>query len=254
MMTAHRAVVVEDDDDIRDLLVHVLKRAGLEVLTASDGATALATIRECQPDLVTLDLSLPDMNGTEVCRALREFSDAYVVMITGRDAEIDRLVGLEVGADDYMSKPFSTREVLARVTALLRRPRLGAVAGASAPVPEPGASAVETGSPPGVEPQLPVDAGGGLVLDLERRVAVLNGDRVMLTPVEFDLLRVLASRPGADWERGNLVRELWEGEFVESDFLVDVHIANVRRKLRKSGSVHSWIRTTEGSRYAFDVV
>ena len=241
MAAAHRVVVVDDDDDIRDLLVHVLTDAGLEVLTASDGATAIATIRECQPDLVTLDLSLPDMDGTDVCRALREFSDAYVVMITGRDAEIDRLVGLEVGADDYMSKPFSPREVRARVSALLRRPRLGVAASASV-------------APAADEAQAPLDVGAGLVLDVEHHVAVLNGDRVMLTSIEFDLLRALASRPGVGWERGDLVRELWQGEFVESDFLVDVHIGNLRRKLRRSGNSHHWIRTLQGSAYVFDVV
>ncbi|GEP37335.1 putative sensory transduction protein [Nocardioides psychrotolerans] len=240
-------MVVDDDDDIRDLLVHVLREAGLEVSTASDGASALAMVREVQPDLVTLDLSLPDMDGTDVCRALREFSDAYVVMITGRDAEIDRLVGLEVGADDYMSKPFSPREVRARVSALLRRPRVGAVAVAetapdtsSAPVPTP-------------EPRGPVDVGGGLVLDAEHHVAVLDGQRVMLTRAEFDLLHALASRPGTGWERGDLVREVWDGEFIESDFLVDVHIGNVRRKLRRAGSVHHWIRTIDGASYVFDV-
>ena len=253
MGTAHRAVVVDDDDDIRDLLVHVLVEAGLEVLTASDGATALATIRECQPDLVTLDLSLPDMDGTEVCRALREFSDAYVVMITGRNAEIDRLVGLEVGADDYMAKPFSPREVRARVSALLRRPRLGAAADTSAHPAEVGTPGAEPGGPADEMPA-PVDVGGGLLLDVEHQIAVLNGDRVMLTPIEFDLLRTLASRPGVGWERGDLVRELWQGEFVESDFLVDVHIGNLRRKLRRSGNAHHWIRTVEGSAYVFDVV
>ena len=253
MTTAHRAVVVDDDDDIRDLLAYVLTEAGLEVFTASDGATALATIRECQPDLVTLDLSLPDMDGTEVCRALREFSDAYVVMITGRDAEIDRLVGLEVGADDYMAKPFSPREVRARVSALLRRPRLGAAADASVDPAGAGTSVAERGGAAD-ETQAPLDVGGGLVLDVEHHIAVLNGDRVMLTPIEFDLLRALSSRPGVGWERGDLVRELWQGEFVESDFLVDVHIGNVRRKLRRSGSAHHWIRTLEGSSYVFDVV
>ncbi|WP_341924069.1 response regulator transcription factor [Nocardioides psychrotolerans] len=247
MTTAHRAVVVDDDDDIRDLLVHVLREAGLEVSTASDGASALATIREVQPDLVTLDLSLPDMDGTDVCKALREFSDAYVVMITGRDAEIDRLVGLEVGADDYMAKPFSPREVRARVSALLRRPRLGAVV-VTPPVPED-----DPASPSSPAPRGPVDVGGGLVLDAEHHVAVLDGQRVMLTPAEFDLLHALASKPGAAWERGDLVREVWRGEFIESDFLIDVHIGNVRRKLRRAGSDHSWIRTIDGSGYVFDV-
>ncbi|MBC7632224.1 response regulator, partial [Aeromicrobium sp.] len=170
MMTAHRVVVVDDDDDIRDLLVHVLNEAGLEVSTASDGASALATIREVQPDLVTLDLSLPDMDGTEVCRALREFSDAYVVMITGRAAEIDRLVGHEVGADDYMAKPFSPREVRARVSALLRRPRLGGVPATPTDTAETGLQVARPDGPPADEPRAPVDVGGGLVLVVQHRI------------------------------------------------------------------------------------
>lgn len=250
METTHRVLVVDDDDDIRDLLVFVLEQAGLEVSWAANGADALAMVRDQQPDLVTLDLTLPDMDGTDVCRRLREFSDAYVVMITGRAAETDRLVGLEVGADDYMNKPFSPREVLARVSALLRRPRLGAsTAGAAGPTSSEGTGVAEPADAP-VEAEL--DAGGGLVLDPARHVARLDGERVMLTPAEFDLLRALASRPGVAWEREELVREVWHGEFIESDFLVDVHIANLRRKLRRAGSRTTWIRTVGGVGYLYD--
>lgn len=250
METTHRVLVVDDDDDIRDLLVFVLEQAGLEVSWAENGADALAMVRDQQPDLVTLDLTLPDMDGTDVCRRLREFSDAYVVMITGRAAETDRLVGLEVGADDYMNKPFSPREVLARVSALLRRPRLGAsTAAAAGTTPGAEAGVAETASTP-VEAEL--DAGGGLVLDAARHLAMLDGERVMLTPAEFDLLRALATRPGVAWEREELVREVWHGEFIESDFLVDVHIANLRRKLRRAGSRTTWIRTVGGVGYLYD--
>lgn len=247
MTATHRVVVVDDDVDIRDLLVHVLEGAGHEVSSAETGTEALALIRETQPDLVTLDLSLPDMDGTEVCRSMREFSDAYVVMITGRDAEIDRLVGLEMGADDYMAKPFSPREVRARVSALLRRPRLGATAEPgpeAAPAPE--AVQVPTAAPTVIE------AGDGLQLHPGTQVAVLTGERLMLTPAEFALLHALAARPGTEWEREDLVREVWQGEFIESDFLVDVHIGNLRRKLRRAGSDHAWIRTVGGSGYVFD--
>ncbi|MDO9496702.1 MAG: response regulator transcription factor [Nocardioides sp.] len=253
METTHRALVVDDDPDIRDLLVFVLEGAGLEVTSAETGEEALAKIREQQPDLVTLDLTLPDMDGTDVCRRLREFSDAYVVMITGRAAEIDRLVGLEVGADDYMNKPFSPREVLARVSALLRRPRLGTP---SAPTSAPGPAVRPEEAAPEVPAELPdeaaLDAGGGLLLDSVHQVATLDGERVMLTPAEFDLLRALATRPGVAWEREELVREVWQGEFIESDFLVDVHVANLRRKLRRAGSRTTWIRTVGGASYLFD--
>ncbi|GEP32684.1 DNA-binding response regulator [Nocardioides szechwanensis] len=244
MEATHRVLVVDDDADIRDLLVFVLEQAGLEVSWAETGEDALAKVREHQPDLVTLDLTLPDMDGTEVCRRLREFSDAYVVMITGRASETDRLVGLEVGADDYMNKPFSPREVLARVSALLRRPRLGA--------PSEPASSVEEPAPVAGPADAELDVGGGLVLDSARHVATLDGERVMLTPAEFDLLRALATRPGEAWEREELVREVWQGEFIESDFLVDVHIANLRRKLRRAGSRTTWIRTVGGASYLYD--
>lgn len=243
MTLGHRAVVVDDDDDIRDLLVHVLEQAGLEVHAAETGEQALALVREVDPDLVTLDLSLPDMDGTEVCSAIRGFSDAYIIMITARSDEIDRLVGLEVGADDYLSKPFSPREVRARSVALLRRPRLGraveAVGGAE-PVAPP--APVET----------TIEAGGGLVLHKVRHVALLDGLPLPLTPAEVDLLAALASRPGHSWSRGELVREVWQGEFIESDFLVDVHIGNLRRKLKRAGGDREWIRTVDGSGYRFE--
>lgn len=244
MEATHRVLVVDDDADIRDLLVFVLEQAGLEVAWADTGEDALAKVREHQPDLVTLDLTLPDMDGTEVCRRLREFSDAYVVMITGRASETDRLVGLEVGADDYMNKPFSPREVLARVSALLRRPRLG--------TPSKPAPSVEEPAPIEAPADAELDVGGGLVLVTARHVATLDGERVMLTSAEFDLLRALASRPGEAWEREELVREVWQGEFIESDFLVDVHIANLRRKLRRAGSRTTWIRTVGGASYLYD--
>jgi DNA-binding response OmpR family regulator len=240
MESTHRVLVVDDDDDVRDLLVFVLEQAGLEVAWAETGADALVKVRDLRPDLVTLDLTLPDMDGTDVCRRLREFSDAYVMMITGRASEIDRLVGLEVGADDYMYKPFSPREVLARVSALLRRPRHATPASAAEEMPVEAPAETE------------VDAGGGLFLDAARHVAMLDGERVMLTPAEFDLLQALATRPGVAWEREELVREVWQGEFIESDFLVDVHVANLRRKLRRAGSRTTSIRTVGGASYLYD--
>ncbi len=226
---AHRALVVDDDDDIRGLLVHVLRQDGFEVIEAETGLGGVEAVREQRPDLVTLDLSLPDIDGTEVCRRIREFSDTYIMMITGRSAEIDRLVGLEVGADDYMAKPFSVQEVRARVGALLRRSR---------PSEESAASVV--------------DAGGGLLVSTGEHTATLDGQPLSLTPAEVDLLAALATRPGATWTRSELVRTVWQGEFVESDFLVDVHVGNVRRKLRRAGSERQWILTVDGTGYAFD--
>lgn len=230
MGTGHRVVVVDDDPDIRELLVQVLDQAGHEVLTAETGLEAVDVVRAAEPDLVTLDLSLPDLDGTEVCRRLREFTDAYVIMITGRSSEIDRLVGLEVGADDYMSKPFSPREVRARVAALLRRPRLGV---------QPARASRTT--------QM-----GGLAFSVDGGVATADGHSVPLTPVEVDVLSVLAREPGRTWERGELVREVWQGDFIESDFLVDVHVASLRRKLKAADPAREWITTVGGSGYRLD--
>ncbi|GAA4116957.1 response regulator transcription factor [Nocardioides fonticola] len=231
MSQARRVVIVEDDPEIRSLLEFALQRDGFEVTTCAEGREAIAVVREQRPDLVTLDLSLPDMDGTEVCRELRTFTDVYIMMITGRSEEVDRLVGLEVGADDYLSKPFSAREVRARVAALLRRPRASAPASGGATV----------------------DAGGGLMLVPVAHVAILDGQPLPLTPVEVELLTVLAAEPGRLWARADLVRTVWKGDFIESDFLVDLNVASIRRKLRKAGnSDHEWIRTVDGSGYAFD--
>lgn len=231
MDQARRIVVVEDDPDISALLGFALESDGFEVSTAESGAEALSLVRELTPDVVTLDLSLPDMDGTEVCRELRSFTDAYVIMITGRGDEVDRLVGLEVGADDYLSKPFSAREVRARVAALMRRPRATSAAD-----------------------DVTVDAGGGLVLVPVAHVAVLDGTPLPLTPVEVDLLSALASESGRVWDRGELVAKVWRGDFMESDYMVDLNIASVRRKLRKAGdgADHEWIRTVEGTGYVFE--
>lgn len=231
-----RALVVDDDEDVRLLLAHVLEGLDLDVVSAGTGQQGIEELRATDADLVTLDLTLPDLDGVEVCRRMREFSDAYVVMITGRLEESDRLVGLDVGADDYMTKPVSPREVRARAAALLRRPRQR-----REPEPEP-------------EPDRVVDAGGGLVLVPVRHVAMLDGDPLPLTPTEVDLLTALSSRPGEPRERGELVREVWAGDFIESDFLVDVHIASLRRKLRKAGTRREWISTVGGTGYRFDRV
>lgn len=234
MQERHRALVVDDDEDVRLLLVHVLEGLDLDVAGAATGEQAIERLRETDADLVTLDLTLPDIDGVEVCRRIREFSDAYVVMITGRDDESDRLVGLDVGADDYMTKPVSPREVRARAAALLRRPR-------ERRSPEPGGERV-------------IDAGGGLMLVPVRHVAMLDGEPLPLTPTEVDLLAALSARPGESWERAQLVREVWAGDFIESDFLVDVHVASLRRKLRKAGTRREWISTVGGTGYRFDRV
>lgn len=239
-MPRHRAVVVEDDLDIRELLAHVLRARDLDVECAATGQEGVALVRAHDPDLITLDLTLPDLDGVEVCRQVRSFSDAYIMMITGRVEEADRLAGLDVGADDYLTKPVSPREVQARAAALLRRPRLGAAPEPPAPAPEPSA------------PETVFDAGGGLVLVRVRHVALLDGEPLPLTPAELDLLAALSSRQGVTWTREELVREVWEGDFIESDFLVDVQVAGLRRKLRQASGGQEWITAVGGSGYRFD--
>lgn len=236
----HRALVVDDDPDIADLVVMVLEALDMDVVVAPTGAAALSLARERQPDLVTLDLTLPDMDGTEVCEQLRSFTDAYIIMVTGRDAETDRLVGLEVGADEYLSKPFSPRELRARAAALLRRPRMGLPAGG--PGEEPDRTTVRAS---GVAL---TDLGHGLLLDPLTGATSFHDQPVPLTPTEGRLLLTLARHLGESMERGALVKEVWQGDFIESDFLVDVQVAGLRRKLR-STTGRDWIAVVGGTAY-----
>lgn len=234
-------MIVEDDPSISELIVFSLRDLDVETRTAESVQEAVAAARAFRPDLVTLDLSLPDGDGTDVCRELRTFSDAYVVMITSRTDEIDRLVGLDLGADDYLSKPFSPRELKARVAALLRRPRVGA----PTPMTEPVApSEVEAGELTAVE--------GRLRVDPPERVILLDGERLMLTPGESDLLAVLMTSPGKPWTREELCRQTFPGSFVESGYLLDVQVAGVRRKLRKVDPSRVWIATIAGSAYTLN--
>jgi DNA-binding response OmpR family regulator len=233
----HRVLVVDDDPDVRELIRVALEHDGVAVEVSGTGIEALRRIEESDPDVVTLDLTLPDVDGVDLCRQIREFSDSYIVMITGRAEEIDRLVGLEVGADDYLTKPFSPRELRARVAGLLRRPRLSKVAIA--------ASAAE----PASEGPVWREVGRGLSMSSDGRGVRLDGEPVLLTPREVELLGVLASQPGDVWQRGALARAAWHGEFIESDFLVDVQVASLRRKLRRPGDERVWIETVGGTGY-----
>jgi len=230
---AHRILVVEDDPDIRELIVHVLGSGGRQVLAAETGAAALEAVAAHDPDLVTLDLTLPDADGVEVCQAIRRTSDAYVVMITGRDEQVDRLAGLDMGADEYLVKPFDPLELQARVVALLRRPRL---------------SDVRPPVPAGPRPE-PRDLGSGLVLDVGTRRVSVDGTPVELSPTEYDVLAVLASRQGETVLRADLAGSVWEGESIDSDFGVDVHVGGLRRKLRRAAPGRDWVRGVGGDGY-----
>lgn len=253
MRSERTAVVVEDDHDVGVAISGLLAQVGFDVVVARTGGEALALITERRPDLVTLDLTLPDIDGVEVCRLVRTLSDCYVIMVSGRDAEVDRLMGLEVGADDYLVKPFSMRELQARVAAVFRRPRTAVQA--ADPVPMP-ARATWTVAAPAVAPA-PVPAGASgcddLVLDRAAREVLVSGEGIDLTRTEFDMLAHLVSNPGVVVAREDLMRAVWATEFVPVDtHVVDVHLANLRRKLRAAAADNEWIRTIRGVGFRFD--
>ena len=203
MSTPPTILLVDDEPPILELVRGYLEREGFTVRTVEDGLAAVEQVRADKPDVVVLDLMLPGLDGIEVCRQIRMFSDAYVLMLTARAEEIDRIVGLSVGADDYLVKPFSPRELVARVKALLRRPR--------------GAT--------------PTAIGTSLVVDPARRVVTVQGNAVDLTATEFDILAALARDPGVVISRSQLLDRVWGPEFVGDDHLVDVHVANLRHKI-----------------------
>lgn len=238
-MQAGTALVIEDDADIRALVAAVLAGSGFDVHQSGTGRDVEDLLEKHQPDLITLDLGLPDVDGVEVCRRIRESSDAYIIMLTARTEEGDRLIGLHVGADDYMSKPFSTRELQARVTALFRRPR------------HPGGSA--TNNVPNTATASPnLELGGGLVIEQDRREVKVNDVAVPLTRTEFDLLVLFAQRSGQVWDRPSIVREMWQSDFQGSKNLVDAHVGNLRRKLDVASPGAVWIHTVRGIGFRLD--
>jgi DNA-binding response OmpR family regulator len=245
MMHARTAVVVEDDTDVGDVISSLLDKAGFEVTVARTGADALAVVRDQRPDLVTLDMSLPDIDGVEVCRQIRLVSDCYVIVVSGRTGEVDRLIGLEVGADDYLVKPFSMRELQARVAALFRRPR------SADPDVEPASAPVAAAAVAGVGAS--TMGCGDLSLDRGSREVIVAGSEIDLTRTEFDLLAHLLSNPGVVVPREDLLRAVWATEFVpDSTHVVDVHLANLRRKLRAAAAGNQWIRTIRGVGFRYD--
>jgi len=217
---------VEDNREYALIGTRLLENEGFEVVAAIDGETGLGLARRHQPEVILLDVSLPGIDGFEVCRRLREFSDAYVIMVTGRTDEVDRVVGLTVGADDYVTKPFSARELAARIGAMRRRPR-------SAPVGT----------------RLEFD---GLAIDAAAREVVLDGTRLDLTKIEFDLLSKLASEPRRVFARQQLLDSVWGGDWYGDDHVVDVHMGNLRKKLGESGSRPRFIHTVRGVGFRFD--
>jgi DNA-binding response OmpR family regulator len=213
-------LVVEDTDEIRELVTTVLTKAGMDVRAVASGAACMEELRRQVPDVVVLDLGLPDADGTEVCRQIRAETQCYVLMLTARAEEVDLLIGLAVGADGYMAKPFSPRELVARVRALLRRVER-----------HPG-----TGEPVRV---------GELELDPARRTVVVAGSPVELTRTEFDLLALLAARPGVVYTREQLLAEVWGWRDGSGLRTVDSHVRGLRRKVGAER-----VRTVHGVGYA----
>jgi len=226
-VNAVNILVVDDEHNIVDLVRGYLEREGYLVHAAFDGPAAVEMAREIEPDLIVLDLMLPGFDGIEVCRRLRQFSNAYVLMLTARAEEVDKIVGLSVGADDYLTKPFSPRELVARVKAMLRRPRVAVDA---------------TGSPDELRHV------GDLVIDSARHVVSRGGKAIDLTAREFGLLAMLADEPGRVFTRAQILDRLWESEFYD-DHVVEVHIGNLRRKLEDDPGHPRYVETVRGVGY-----
>ncbi len=226
-MSDRTILVVDDERKIRQLVRAYLEKDGYTVIEAAGGREALDKARSHQPDLIVLDVMLPGLDGIEVLRELRTFSDVYVVMLTAKTEEVDKLIGLSVGADDYLSKPFSPRELLARIKAVLRRDR-------GLPKPESNAFHFD-----------------GLTLDGDRREVTRSGAPVDLTALEFDLLTALVSEPGRVFSRRQLLERVWGWDFFGDERVVDVHVRNLRRALGDDAAQPTIIGTVRGVGYKF---
>ncbi len=222
-------LLVDDEDSIQKLLTYPLERDGFRVVAARDGEEALARFAEERVDVVVLDVMLPKLDGLEVCRRLRATSSVPILMLTARGDELDKVLGLELGADDYMTKPFSVREFRSRVRALLRR--------AAAPRHDPGGDDV-------------IEA-DGLRIDPARRRVTVRGDAVELTYVEFELLRALAERPGRVFTRQALLERLWGDADYRDPRTIDVHVRHLREKLELDARRPEYIFTVRGVGYRF---
>ncbi|MCV7191905.1 response regulator transcription factor [Mycolicibacterium brumae] len=228
---AYRALVIDDERSLTKVIREYLERDGFTVREAWDGLSGLAAVREFDPEVVILDLGLPGLDGIELCRELRRFSDCYVIMLTARGDEVDKLVGLSVGADDYLTKPFSMRELVARIKVMLRRPRS---------LPTPGESPGASSAPISI---------GAITIDSDAWTVTLDGAPVELTPTEFHILAALANRPNLVLSRRQLVDLVWGEDWFGEERLVDVHVGRLRRKLRDHAGDPRYIITVRGVGY-----
>ena len=224
--TTRRVLLVDDEPSIQKMLSHALEREGFQVHTVGDGEAALEAVGAYEPHLIILDIMLPKMDGTEVCRRIRMHSEVPILMLTAKDDEIDRVVGLELGADDYVTKPFAVRELVARVRAIMRR----------------------TSAPSGQrQDELSYD---GLKIHLPSRRVAVAGEDVDLTYTEFELLVTLASNPGRVFSRSTLLTRVWGDEF-RDERTVDVHIRHLREKIERDPRNPEFIHTARGVGYVF---
>lgn len=217
-------LVVDDETPLRDLIRAYLERDGYTVVEASTGKEALSAAALHNPDIIVLDLMIPEIDGTEVCRRIRASSDVYIIMLTAKADEVDRVVGLEVGADDYLTKPFSPRELMARVRALLRRPRAQVA-------------------------MVRILRFGDLTIDVDGHEVRVGNDVITLTATEYRLIALLASTPGRMYSRAQLLEHVWGSSYYGDDRVVDVHIANARRKIQENSTSQPFVETVRGAGY-----
>lgn len=223
-----RVLVVEDEPNLREPLVYLLEKEGYEVLEAENGNAAIESFRKNSPELILLDLMLPGISGNEVCRIIRQESQVPIIMITAKDTEIDKVVGLEIGADDYVTKPYSTRELLARMKAVMRR-------GAELPVPESG-----------------LLKAGPVVMDLDRHTVSVNGEPIQMPLKEFELLELLIENVNRVLTRGQIIDRVWGSNYFGDTKTLDVHVKRVRSKIEEDPSRPRHLITVRGLGYKFE--
>jgi two-component system response regulator RegX3 len=223
-----RVLVVEDEESFSDALSYMLRKEGFEVAVAATGPTAITEFDRNGADIVLLDLMLPEMSGSEVCRQLRQKSHVPIIMVTARDSEIDKVVGLEIGADDYVTKPYSPRELVARIRAVLRR------------------NVGETN-----EPMVPTLSAGPVRMDVDRHVVSVGGESVALPLKEFELLELLLRNAGRVLTRGQLIDRVWGADYVGDTKTLDVHVKRVRQKIERDPHEPEHLLTVRGLGYKF---
>lgn len=228
VMAPVKILVVDDDPAIRNLIHRFLSQQGYQVESGEDGQTGLELFEQLNPDLVVLDVNLPDTTGYKLCQEMQRRTGVFVLMLTSRTDEADKMKGFAEGADDYITKPFSLVEIGARVAAILKRKRIVT---------------------PTEQQSLNF---GHLLIDPVRREVILSSQIVALTALEFDLLYCLASKPGRVWRRSELLHEVWDYEYVGADRVVDVHIGQIRRKIEPDANQVSMIQTVRGVGYKFE--